>query len=116
MPSPKFLECQFLIPVCRDAEIADGETHELESWQWLENQLLAQFSGWSKASELFQGAWRSSASGKVTHDTSIRYFAAVHKSKLNDLRGILKLACIEFGKQCIYLSVAGVVEFVEADG
>ena len=65
-------------------------------------------------SETFEDEWKSTLSGNVSHDVSKRYFVALSKQRVNELRKLLQLACIEFEQQCIYLSVAGVVEFIEA--
>jgi hypothetical protein len=114
MATQKLLECQFLIPLFRDSEISEGEPHEPKAWRWLEVELVQRFDGWCKTSETHEGAWKSTLSGKVSHDISRRYFVAVPKNNVKELRAILQLACVEFAQQCIYLSVAGNVEFVEA--
>jgi hypothetical protein len=115
MPKAKLSECQFLIPACRDTEISDGEIHEPHAWRWLQRELVERFDGWGKTSESFEGAWRSGLSGNISHDESKRYFVAIPKQRVNELRKILQVACVEFAQQCIYLSVAGMVEFVEAN-
>jgi hypothetical protein len=115
MPKAKLVECQFLVPLRRDAEISDGKLVDTRDWRWLQEKLLEQFGGWGMMSDSFEGAWRSGVSGKESRDFSKRYFVALSKSEVQALREILKLACIRFGQQCIYLSVAGMVEFVEED-
>jgi hypothetical protein len=39
---------------------------------------------------------------------------AVADEKLDQLRSLLRAACLFFGQKCIYLSVAGHVEFIES--
>src|SRR5690349_11133269 len=113
MGKARLWECEFLIPIRRDVEISDGELHTPDAWDWLEDELMTAFDGWHVLSEPGRGAWRSGA-GKVNLDLSYRYTAAITKRQLGDLRAILRAACVRFAQQCIYLSVAGAVEFVEA--
>ena len=50
---------------------------------------------------------------------SRRYILAIPESKVNDLRLLLRMAAHTFDQQAIYLSVAGIVEFIvltEEDG
>ena len=111
----KLVECQFLIPLRRDSEISDGKLVDTRDWQWLQGELFEEFGGWGAMSDSFEGAWRSNASGRESRDFSKRYFVALSKNQVQALREILKLACVRFGQQCNYLSVAGMVEFVEED-
>ena len=48
-------------------------------------------------------------------DESERYFVAVPRSEVGELRTMLSMAFEVFKQKCIYLSIAGKVEFVEAD-
>ena len=115
MAKPKLLECHFLIPIQRDSEISDGEPHEPATWQWLENELMDRFDGWRAETAPHRGAWRSSKTGRISCDVCRCYLVAVVKNELKELRRFLQLACGTFAQQCIYLSVAGIVEFVETE-
>jgi hypothetical protein len=114
MAKRNLVECRFLIPLRSDAEISDGELHDFKSWGWPEEELMERFDGWGKATESIHGAWRSRVTGKAALDTSRPYYVALSRRRLKDLRKLLRLACGEFAQQCIYLSVAGDVEMVEA--
>ena len=46
-------------------------------------------------------------------DRSRKYIVALPRARLGALRAILREACSQFAQKCIYLSVAGCVEFVE---
>lgn len=107
------LECRFLIPLRSDVEISDGRIHASRTWRWLERELFDHFSGWSKPQNTLAGTWKSSKTGEAVNDVSVEYVVAVAKGKLKKLRSILQRACVRFAQQCIYLSVAGIVEFVE---
>ncbi len=45
-------------------------------------------------------------------DKSRKFLVAVQAHRLPELRALLAAACVIFGQKCIYLSIAGQVEFV----
>jgi hypothetical protein len=45
MAAVPLLECSFLIPIRRDAEISEGNTHANAEWIWLKDALVNQFGG-----------------------------------------------------------------------
>jgi hypothetical protein len=107
------LECKFLIPIRRDRQLSDGKLHSLEKWKWLQQQLGKQFRGWTKAPGLYQGNWINPKTGQLISDKSVMFLVAVWSEKMPRLRQLLKQACKQFRQECIYLSMAGRVEFVE---
>jgi hypothetical protein len=113
MSSGMLRECRFLIPLCRDKDISDGEHHETDTWQWLDDELTSRFDGRTKSSGLFQGAWKNPKTGALTRDESIQFLVAVPEARLDEIRELLGRACGVFAQQCIYLTIAGNVEFVE---
>jgi hypothetical protein len=108
------LECSFLIPIRRDAELADGEAHKQECWDWLETELYARFSGFTVAPGTYTGAYKDPDTGQQVSDKSIKHVVAVAESRMDELRRLLSESCDRFQQKCIYLSVAGKVEFIEA--
>lgn len=115
MPQKTLHESHFLIPLCRDKEISDGEIHTTRNWRWHERELLKHFEGWTKAPGQFTGQWKSSKTGQPINDILVQYVVAVPKKRLTVLRVILQRACVRFGQQCIYLSIGGIVEFIEPE-
>lgn len=107
-------ECRFLIPIRQDVEVGDGKPHAPRRWRKLERKLRKAFTAFTKAPGLWAGEWTSPKTGKVIRDLSVEYLVAVPKARLHELRSILRQACVEFAQQSIYLSIAGMVEFVEA--
>ncbi|HEY2412919.1 MAG TPA: hypothetical protein VGI40_11785 [Pirellulaceae bacterium] len=108
-----FVECSFLIPVCRDANLSDGSPHLRAAWQWLDSELFDRFGGRTKAPGEYHGFYRDPDTEEQVADESIRFFVAVPKKDMNKLRSLLEGACVIFAQKCIYLSIAGKVEFVE---
>jgi hypothetical protein len=108
------VECSFLIPIRRDQELSDGELHSVDAWNWLTDHLYELFKAWTRVPGLQRGVWESSKTGKPVPDQSRRYVVAVPPRRVAELRRLLTEACWVFHQQCIYLSVAGQVEFVEA--
>jgi hypothetical protein len=106
------LECTFLIPVRRDRNEADGGRHGRKAWDWLENGLL-EFEGATRDSGLKKGWYIDQVTGGRVHDQSCCYTVALPRKRVDRLRALLGEACWVFGQKCIYLSVAGRVEFVE---
>lgn len=109
----RLIECSFLIPIQRDSELSDGSLHSPTEWQWLDMELRARFGGATKSPGLHTGFYTDSDSGQQVADRSRRYVVAVKRKELNGLRDLLQQACVEFHQKCIYLSVAGEVEFLE---
>lgn len=108
------VECSFLIPIRRDANLSDGAVHSPEAWGWLGDELFTQFHGRTLAPGLYEGSYQDPDTKQRVSDEARRYIVAVPNSSVDQLRGLLARACVVFQQKCIYLSVAGQVEFVEA--
>ena len=61
------LECSFLIPLLRDAEISDGKAHRKRSWHWLRKCLLETVENYTVAPGSYEGTW-SPEPGKRIRD------------------------------------------------
>jgi hypothetical protein len=105
------VECAFLIPLRRDENLADGALHEREAWEWLDSQLF-QFGGASYANETQTGWYVDPDTQQRIWDDSWRYTVALPRGHVRRLRSCLRVACEVLQQKCIYLSVAGQVEFV----
>lgn len=70
------------------------------------------FEGGTTALELYEGWYHDPDTGKRVTDRSRRFWMAVGADRIGQLRSVLKEACLVFFQKCIYLSVAGQVEFV----
>jgi hypothetical protein len=110
----RLLECSFLIPIRRDPNLSDGKRHQKPTWVWLEQQLFV-FGGGTRAPDLYEGWYLDPGTGETIRDQSRRYIVAVPPDRVTELRGLLQQACAMFAQKCIYLSVAGKVEFVEGE-
>src|SRR5438132_1670983 len=106
------LECSFLIPTRRDKNLSDGKRHDQEAWNWLEEGLDA-FGGATRPTTLYAGWYHDADTGERIPDRSRCYIVAVPRTRLDELRALLSQACVVFQQKCIYLSIAGRVEFVE---
>jgi hypothetical protein len=109
------VECGFLIPIHRDTNLSDGQLHGAEAWEWLEDQ-LNEFGGASRSTELYRGWYVDPDTKERIEDLSHRYEVAVPRRQVRRLRALLRRACLIFQQNQIYLSVAGMVEFVEGAG
>jgi hypothetical protein len=113
--SAAHVECSFLIPIRRDANLSDGDLHSVGDWNWLEDQLFEQFEGQTLAPGFYAGVYKDPDTGQPVPDRSRRYIVAVPEDRLDKLRELLREACDRFVQKCIYLSVAGRVEFIGPD-
>jgi hypothetical protein len=108
----RLYECSFLIPVRRDRILSDGKLQRARTWIWLQHELLV-FGGATRAPDLYEGWYLDPDTGEQVEDRSRKYIVAVPRARVEELRELLRQACGEFQQKCIYLSVAGRVEFVE---
>ena len=46
-------------------------------------------------------------------DLSTKYVVAIPAERIDELRSLLSVACFSFQQKCIYLNVAGQVEFIQ---
>jgi hypothetical protein len=107
----RLYECSFLIPIRRDRILSDGKPHPRNAWAWLNDRLSA-FGGATRATELYEGWYIDPQTGDQVKDRSRKYFVAVPRARVDEVRGLLREACGQFRQKCIYLSVAGRVELV----
>lgn len=106
------IECSFLIPIRRDASLSDGNLHAKETWEWLDAAMFSAFGGRTTAPGLYHGAYVDPDTHQPVADESIRYIVAVPEPDIAVLRTILSIAAVVFQQKCIYLSIAGRVEFI----
>jgi hypothetical protein len=112
MPSGYLAECSFLIPLTRDSVLSDGLKHETSAWEWLETELDIRFEGFTEAPGYYRGSYRDPDTGERVNDESKQYVVALDLNRIEELRELLSIACDTFQQKCIYLSIAGQVEFV----
>lgn len=109
----RLVECSFLIPVSRDSGLSDGKPHDADAWEWLMGEFWELFeTPGTRAPGLYHGGYKDPDTGERVMDESRKYILAVGRRELRKLRNVLRQACIVFAQKCIYLSVAGKVEFV----
>jgi hypothetical protein len=63
---------------------------------------------------VYKGFYRDPDTGEKVSDESHEYTVALPRSQLKQLRSLLSEACEVFAQKCIYLSIAGRVEFIKA--
>lgn len=107
------IECSFFLPITRDRILSDGGRHSPVLWEWLDFELFDQFEGGTIAPGYYRGFYRDPETGEMVEDACKRFTVAIAEDRVDELRGLLRAACVLFGQKCIYLSVAGYVEFIE---
>jgi len=95
--------------------LSDGRRHRQAAWDWLENRLV-EFGGATRDTALHEGWYVDPDTGDRVRDLSRRYVVATARKNVGRLRVVLREACSIFRQKCIYLGIAGYVEFVEGAG
>jgi hypothetical protein len=103
------------MPLRRDRNLSDGKRHTQEAWDWLDGALYP-LGGCTYAGEKQTGWYPDPDTGERVWDESWKYTVAVSRGRVGRLRKVLRQACEVFAQKCIYLSVAGRVEFVARRG
>ena len=107
------MECYFLVPLHRDSDLADGAPHLSYCWEWLDREILTRYQARTIAPGVYEGIYSDPDTGKPVQDQSRKFIVAMPRSRVDELRRLLVQVCVEFEQKCIYLCVAGKVEFVE---
>lgn len=107
------IQCEFLIPLRRDANLSDGDPHAPFAHEWLKRELFARFGGGTTAPGNYEGFYTDPDTGQQVFDESTKYIVAVNEDAIDTVREFLGEACHVFKQKCIYLAVAGSVEFIE---
>jgi hypothetical protein len=117
------VQCEFFMPIVRNS---DKQPHQAIAWNLLGNEIRRVFPAGHSGPETFYrgdalipGEYEVNPQCPPVSDTSRRYLLAIPEGKVNDLRLLLRMAAHTFDQLAIYLSVAGIVEFVtptEEDG
>jgi hypothetical protein len=108
----RLVECGFYIPLRRDRHLSDGQAHLPDAWEWLDDALY-EFGGGTRSTAIYVGFYQDPDTKQIVHDRSRRYEIALPRRQVRVLRALLREACHVFQQKCIYLSVAGSVEFIE---
>lgn len=113
MVQDPLVECSFFVPTRRDSALSDGVEHEPSAWRLLYAELFDRFGGVTRAPGKYQGYYVDPESGQRVGDESYRFVVAVPENRVPELRRLLIGFTVVFQQKCIYLSVAGRVEFIE---
>lgn len=116
------LECSFPIPIVRDG---DRQAHQPHAWDDLTIELRNLAKSYPRGhqgpktvfhweEDVTPGEYEESSTSGVTRDESRKYWIALPADKVEDLRAMLRRAANTFDQRAMYLSVAGKVEFIEA--
>jgi hypothetical protein len=77
-------------------------------------ELYLRFEGITIAPGFYEGLYQDPDTKERVADKSRKYCIAISRAKVVQLRQFLAEACVVFQQKCIYLNVAGRVEFIKA--
>ena len=106
------IECSFLIPLYGDDDLSAGELHATDAWEWLTDELFSRFGGVTVAPGEWIGSYTDPETGQRVEDKSRKFVIALPQNELPQLRELLGEAAVRFHQKCVYLSMAGEVEFI----
>src|SRR6476646_8387383 len=104
-----YVECAFMIPLVRNS---DRRPHNPLAMRDLEDSIFSTFEGLTGPERLYRipppvpGKYTDRSKNRID-DENHRFVVALPKSRLDELRGVLKRACNTFDQESIYLSIAG---------
>jgi hypothetical protein len=107
LPQESLLECSFLIPLRRDAEMADGAKHRAARWRWLDGLHFAQFGGATLAPGKYEGAYTDPDTGQRVRDKSYKYIVAIADDDIDRRRSLLREAAASFSKSASTSTLPG---------
>ena len=62
----------------------------------------------------YHGFYQDPDTGERVADKSKKYVVAIPEQSVGELKALLSLCCVMFAQKCIYLSIAGRVEFLKS--
>lgn len=102
---------RFQIPICEDEKVGTGAKHSISRWKTLQDALEENFGGWSKFGSS-EGGWKDPERGIVVHDKCRVFEVDVAEGRLDELRALLRRACLTFCQKCIRAVILGRAEYI----
>jgi hypothetical protein len=104
----------FQIPITQDKTVGNGGPHSPLSWRALQDALYERFDGWTRSPGLTVGAWRDRKTGKQVRDRCRVFQVDLETDRVEELREVLRRACLTFAQQEIRAIVDGRPEYLSA--
>jgi hypothetical protein len=104
----------FQIPITEDKTVGSGAKHSAFRWRALQNALYERFGGWTRLSGETTGVWKDSKTGKPVRDRCRVFQVDLERDHIEELREILRRACLTFVQQVIRAIVDGRPEYLGA--
>lgn len=96
----------FQIPIREDDDKGSGKLHPPFRWRALHDALYTNFGGWTRGGTV-QGVWRDPEKNRPVHDKSRTYEVDVPEERLDEIKGLLRRACLTFVQKCIRVKIDG---------
>lgn len=112
----RLVEVSFFVPEVRNS---DRQLHQPLAWRLLQDEIRRRFpeghagpENFYRAVDLVPGEYSVAPGDPPISDRSRRYILALPETRIDEVRELLRKAAVTFDQEAMYLSVAGVVEFV----
>jgi hypothetical protein len=104
----------FQIPITEDRTVGTGLRHSPFRWKALQNALYERFGGWTRLPGETTGVWKDRKTGKPVRDRCRVFQVDVVADRVEELREVLRRACLTFVQQEIRAIVDGRPEYLGA--
>jgi hypothetical protein len=104
----------FQIPITEDKTVGSGAPHSPFRWKTLQDALYEQFGGWTSLPGRTAGVWKDRKTGKPVRDRCRLFQVDLEENRVDELREILRRACLTFVQQEIRAIVDGKPEYLGA--
>lgn len=105
--------CQVVIPLVSGRTRAPWHPNKVPDWEAATAYL---FGGISPIALAVVGRWRDPSKPPrkgIVPDPQNRYEVAVGRSRIAELKEYMRFTCVHFEQECLYLALAGAVEFID---
>ena len=110
------MEVSFLVPEVRNS---DRQPHQPIAWRLLQDEIRRTFpeghsgpENFYRAVDVVPGEYSGAPGDPPICDRNRRYILALPPARIDELRHLLGKVAVTFDQEAMYLSVAGVVEFI----
>lgn len=103
----------FQIPITEDGTVGSGRRHPTFRWKSLENALYEHFGGWTRLPGETSGMWKDRMTGEPARDRCRWFQVDLDSARVEDLRELLRRACVTFVQQEIRVVVDGKPEYIK---
>lgn len=106
----------FQIPIREDGDRGNGQLHPPFRWKLLQNALYEGFGGWTRGADVKEGMWKDTETSHPVRDRTQRtYKVDVPVERLDEIKALLRRACITFAQKAIRAEIRGEAHYLSEE-